>query len=225
MSLPDLEIFTEALGKEPKMNTEKIDACLSHRKYLLNNMFECTPENVERLYCMANLVKDRVAMLHEKGNQLYSQTCQLLSEEKNPHFNDFYIEISICICFNDWHSILDLDDDNSGSDYVKMAEVLSGFYYDKYDHGNLIVDNSMYYDGGFNKDLFAFADDGVKFDEWDEPWFSDKFPELKGLPIVWEFHNLLFHGNYALQDIIRINDVWCEASVVWQHIAGQNIEK
>ena len=88
MTLPDLEIFTEALGKEPKMNCEKIDACLGQRKYLLNNMFECTSENVERLFCVANLVKDRVAMLHEKGNQLYSQICQLWKEGKNPPLSE-----------------------------------------------------------------------------------------------------------------------------------------
>jgi len=222
MDLPDLEIFTEALGKDPKKNSGKINACLRQRKYLLNNMFECTPENVERLFCMANLVKDRVAMLHEKGNQLYSQMCQLWSEGKNPPFNDFYIKISLRICFNNkWNSVLDLEDDKSGSNYVKMAEVLDDFYGDEYDYGNLMTNDCIEYDEGNNKEIFEFADSDGKVDEWDEPWFFDKFPELQGLPIVLEFHDLLFHKNYALQDIIRINDVWSEASVIWQHIAGQ----
>ena len=227
MTLPDLEIFIAALCEDIAVNREKIDASLSHRKYLLDNMFECTLENVERLFCMANLVKNRLTMLHEKGNQLYRQMRQVWNEGKNPPFNDFYVKISLKPSFNDEEtSILHLDDDGSGSDYVKMAEILDDFYYETYDHGNLILDEQIDYDEDKNEERFKFldCDDNGIIDDWGEPWFFDKFPGLRELPIAWEFHNLLFHSNYAIQDIIRMNDVWSEATVCWQHIAGQKEE-
>ena len=225
MTLPDLEIFIAALCEDISVNREKIDSSLMQRKYLLNNMFKCTPENVERLFCMANLVKDRLAMLHEKGNQLHRQMCQVWNEGKNPPFNDFYVKISLTPCFNDEEtSILHLDDDGSGSDYVKMAEILEDFYYETCDHGNLILHDSLHYDEDNNENTFEPINSDGKADDWGESWFFNQFPELRELPIVWEFHNLLFHSNYAMQDIIRMNDVWSEATVCWQHIAGQKEE-
>jgi hypothetical protein len=88
LDLPNLELlievfFIEVLRKKSRNDREKLDACFCQRKCLLENMFECTPENVERLYRMANLIKDRVAMLHDKGNQLYEQMCQQFREGKN----------------------------------------------------------------------------------------------------------------------------------------------
>ena len=224
MTLPELEQFIETLCEDDTVNREKIDACLRRRKIMLNDIFECTPDNVERLFCMANLVKERVAMLHDKGNNLYGQMCKLWSDEKNQPFNDFNVEISLRICFNDEEtSILHLDDDRSGSNYVRMAEILDDFYYDSFNQGNLIMSDTIDYQEGNNEKIFEFLEVDGRIDDWSE-WSSDKFPELQDLPVVWEFHNLLYHGNYALQDIIRVNDVWSEAKVVWQHIAGQKIE-
>ena len=55
MTFPDLEYFIEELSDDMKANRKKIDACLSQRKNVLRNMFDSTPENVERLYCIAIL--------------------------------------------------------------------------------------------------------------------------------------------------------------------------
>ena len=221
MTLPELEQFIETLCKDDS-NREKLNACLYGRKSKLNDMFECTPDNVKRLFCMTNLVKDRMAMLHDKGNKLLWQMNKLWSEEKNKPFTDFYVEISLCICFNDEEtSILHLDDDRTGSNYVRMAEILSDFYFDEHNHGNLIMPDAVHYDEDNNKKTFKFEDIDGKTDDWGESRFFNKFPELRELPIFWEFHYLLFHRNYALQDLIRVNDVWSEAKVVWQHIAGQ----
>ena len=219
MTLPNLEHFIEELSAEMEENHEKIDVCLRQRQYLLTNMFKCTPENVERLFRVANLIKERVEMLHHKGNQLYEQMCKLWKDGENEPFTDFYVELSLQISFNDEEtSILHLDDDKSGSNYVRMAELLDNFYFDTYNQGNLIAMNTI--ETGANE-FFEFFDCDGKVDDWGESWFFDQFPELRGMPIVYELHDLLYHSNYALQDIIRVNDIWSEAKVVWQHIGGQ----
>lgn len=219
MSIPTLEALTEALANDLEVNYEKIEMCLSQRKYLLTNIFTCTENEMEHLYCVATLIKDQTAMLFDKGNRLYEQMYKLWQEGKNEDFTDFYIKLSLSICYNNANSVLHFEDDLSGSDYGKMAKVLDNFYYEKL-FGNLIIGDSMDYDAKISQ--AKFETEKETDDNWGEPWFFEKFPRLKMLPITWEFHNLLFHTNYALQDIIRINDVWSEANVVWQHIARQN---
>ncbi|MDR2971199.1 MAG: leucine-rich repeat domain-containing protein [Bacteroidales bacterium] len=216
MTLPELEQSLETLVSDKNADRDKIDYYLSQRKEKLENMFECTPENVERLHFMANLIKERTTMLYEKGNQLYEQMYKLWKDGQNKPFVDFYIELSLQISFNDETSILHLDDDKTGSNYVRMAEILDDFYFDTYNRSNLILHNRIDFDAEKQK-IFKFVDHDSKTDNWGESDFFDLFPELQKLPIVHEFHNLLFHTHYALQDIIRINDVWSEAKVVWQH--------
>jgi len=231
MTLSELERFIDILCGMPKSggiesmeyNHEKISACLLERKAKLRTIFGCTPENIERLHCVANLIKNRTGMLYKKGNELYRQMWQIWQTNQNEAFNDFYIELSIGIKCNDTHSILNLPDDNSGSDYQFMSEVLDSFYYDRFFIENLITNDTLDYDAKNQEQQFQFCDDDGKIDDWGEPWFFEQFPELSDLPITIEFHNLLFHSHYALQDIIRINDVWSEVKVVWQHIAGQEI--
>lgn len=101
LTLPDLENFIKGLSDEMEVNREKIKACLSHRKYLLRDMFECTPKNVERLHNIANLIKDNAKMLRDKGNQLFAQIQKLWQDGENNPFTDFYIKISLQIVFND----------------------------------------------------------------------------------------------------------------------------
>jgi hypothetical protein len=150
----------------------------------------------------------------------------LWEENKNEPFTDFRIDLSLEISHNCEDSILCLDDDNSGSNYLKMSELLNDFYFSFFRRGNLIYNDRLNYDPEEKIErtfqpfeLCCESEDTINY--WGESWFFDKFPTLQDLPITWEFHNLLFHSNYALQDIIRINDVWSEVNVVWQHIAGQ----
>ena len=184
-----------------------------------HRMFENTAENVEGLRRMALLIKERVAMLHGKGNALCEQMYGAWEKGENKPFTDFYVELSLRICFNDEESVLRLGDDGSGSDYVKMAETLDNFYDERYFPGNLMSDDDRHY--GHEREAFAFTDCDGKVDDWGEPCLFGKIPESewRKFPVVYEFHNLLENTHYALQDIIRVNDVWSEAKVVWQHIA------
>ena len=218
MTLPDLEQFIEGLSDDMEVNRDKMNACFKQRKSLLTEMFECTPTNLERLHCIANLINDHAKMLYDKGNQFFEQTRKLWHSDENEPFTDFYIEISLRIQFNDEQtSILHLDDDKSGSDYVRMAELLNDYYHNDYHHhGSLLIGDTL--EIGANEKFEFFGHTKDRKENWGKSRFFEKFPELRELPITWEFHKLLFHTNYALQDIIRVNDVWSEVKVVRQHI-------
>lgn len=219
LGLSEVERLLVELRDDMRGNHDKIDACLHRRKYLLRDIFENTPENVEGLRRMALLIRERVAMLHAKGNELCEQMYEVWGKGENTPFTDFYVELVLRICFNDEDSVLRLGDDASGSDYVAMAEILSDFYDERYFPGNLMSSSEMHYGG--EREAFAFFDCDGKVDDWGEQCFFGEIPESqwRTFPIVYEFHILLDDTHYALQDIIRINDVWSEAKVVWQHIA------
>ena len=241
MTLPELEQFIKTLCVKSKSeynfihifpdNYEETMACLHVRWSKMKEIFDCTPENIERLHRMAILVKNRTEMLRKKGNQLLRQMYQTWQANENEDFTDFYVELQMTVSYNCEDSILYLPDDNSGSDYHFMSEVLNAFYYEEINSGFLIFDDDIDYDEEKDeqKDFdwlksLRYGDDEEE-NTWGESRFFEKFPELKKLPFTWEFHRLMFHSYYSMQDIMRINDIWSDAKVVWQHIEGQETEQ
>ena len=217
LSLPDLEQLITMLNCYKNDNRSKLKSCFFQRKHLLNDMFEYSPENIERLRRMAVLIKDRTAILHEKGNQLYNQMIQLWSKGSNEPFTDFAIKLSLHVSYNSEDSVLLLEDDGSGSNYVQMADILDLFH-DASTH-NLIYKDRIDYNPERKYQSFQFEDEvGWRFSA---RYDFSKFPELQDTPVYWEFHQLLDHTYYSFQDIIRMNDIWGEVAVIWQQVAGQ----
>jgi len=226
LTIPELEQLIELFGEKTrwrwydKETYHKISHCLAQRKYLLNRQFECSPENLERLRNIANLVEKHADILRKKGNELYKQILQQWQDGKNKPFSDFYVELSLSVSFNDEDtSVLHLDDDHLGSDYVKMSEFMGRFHND-FERNLMMYDKRIDYDSENSDRSFDEDEDTKSFNYTPELWESlgKAFPKLTEIPITWAFHHLIDHTNYALQDIIRINDVWGEAKVCWQHI-------
>lgn len=221
LTIPELEEVIKFLDlpKNREINRDKMERCLGQRKRLLTKQFECSPENLERMRNVANLVKKHTEILRKKGNELYAQMLKIWQEKKNEPFSDFYVKLSLCVPFNDEDSILHLPDDNSGSDYIKMAEILDNFH-NRFERNLTMCNNSIHYNSEKLEQSFDMDDDMKSHNNCPLLWegLGRKFPELQKIPITWEFHHLIDHTEYALQDIIRINDVWGEVNVCWQHI-------
>ena len=64
-------------------NHEKIDCWLGKRKYKLNNIFECTPENIEQLHRVDKILKSKTTkkqcvfsiFLTHTTNIIYWENC------------------------------------------------------------------------------------------------------------------------------------------------------
>jgi hypothetical protein len=238
LTIPELEEliieFYQVLNKYHYYYLLKKDIlireCLSMRKSKLDALFECTPKNIERLCRVDKMIKDRSAVLYKKGNKLYEQMHRIFQKGESKPFSDFNIELSLTVSYNDEHSILRLPDDHSGSNYEKMAEILDDFSVQNSFQKNLICFScSVSYD--CDKKDFALVEKFPLSDIIDSEsalwWegYGRAFPELDKVPIGYQLHHLFSHAcGYSLQDIMRINDVWGEVNVVWQHIAGQTWE-
>jgi len=230
LTIPELEQlieqFDKIIRKSDRETKYRMRYCLSRRIGLLTQQFECSPENLERLQNVANLVKTHADILRKKGNELYKRTLQELQDGNHEPFRDFYVELSLNVHFNGEQSVLNLPDDNTSSDYIKMSEILDRF--DNHPERNLFLGGERIdYDPEILEKSLDLDDDMESHNGNPYLWegFGRKFPELQRIPITWEFHQLLDHTNYALQDIIRINDVWGEVKVCWQHITSNSGKK
>ena len=235
LTIPELEqlikLFDKQIRRSDHEARHKIGACFGQRQYLLNERFDCSPENLEHLRNVANLIKKNTEILRKKGDELYAQMSKIWHEKKNEPFSDFYVKLSLRIHFNcEEDSILHLPDDNSGSDYVKMSEFLDDYHCDR--ANNLIFWNDLHYDPENNTEQKSFLGDilanayDLDYDGKDNhllwEYLGRRHPKLLDIKITQEFHHLIDHTKYALQDIIRINDVWGDVKVAWQHITRQD---
>jgi hypothetical protein len=219
LTIPELEQLAHEFGTYDltKENWRRLKFVLEQRKYLLSQMFECTSENLKLMQNAANLIKKHTEILNEKGDELYAQMSKIFQDRKHEPFSDFEVDLSLTVSFNDEHSVLHLPDDHSGSDYIKMADFLSSLHY----NGRYISDNLMTF-SNYCPERKEYIDRKTEFGNdilWE--YYGRTHPKLLEVQITDEFHNLFDHTLYALQDIIRINDVWSEAKVRWQLIEGQ----
>jgi MoaA/NifB/PqqE/SkfB family radical SAM enzyme len=239
MSIPELEEFIEEFCRYGgyynyrQDSFEKLENCLKRRKTLLNEMIECTPENLKRIRAVIKYFDKEKKILVEKGKQLHTQMQQHFLQKEDDIFSNFYIKLLMTVSGNSDHedSILHLPDDHSHSNYLKMAECLSKFYYKKYNerHSFELFEAVLHY----KVDIFnQIWDDEMDYKRnkdthcWSYSCYGDKFPELWKLPVDGSFHDLFgssrYSSLYAFQDIIRINEVWSEAKIVQQRATGQN---
>lgn len=221
MTLSDLEDFIIGLSENRKCNNEKIGVCLMHRQYLLRDKFECTAENVARFGEVMLLLKERSKMLFANTQKLYVKMHRQWQEESESDFTDFAIEAILKIGFTRQEDVLELID-NTESRYAQMAEIIYDYYDDNW--GGDLMEMRMDYDStktveefedknfNGNIDYQSDFDDG----DWGEGWFLKRFPELSKVPITHAAHRLLFHSNYALQDIIRANAWSSEIKITYQ---------
>ena len=182
---------------------EAIGKLLNDRCGLLNRMLIGTTNELE------HLKKVNQHFLDLRIN-LQCRILELSWVEKSLWFDDDrVIEGTIHLPYNDETSVLKLEEDSLyGSDFDMMLCVLE-YYYDAIGRGNV----------GSDVDLSSLhrPDDGVTMDR--RP-FSDKM--FEGLPLISEaLHDLCWHKDYSIPDVIRLNDFWAEAKLVAQSITTQ----
>ena len=219
MSLPELENRIKILHKEFQRSRaykdDKLDACLSVRKHLINSNFVFTPEAINGIERINRILMESTAKVLKRTNLLCKQMTDLKASGDD-FLDSFYIEGTVSVRFNSEESLLlpILDENNGQSDYVTMSEVLetsAGFYE--------------------NLRTFSFDEGGELFSTEDEQIFvGDRMlennynieelsePALSGIEyFCYASHVLFVHTNYSFSDIIRINDVWNEVTVRYQN--------
>ncbi len=225
LSLPELEIKINKLyikfQKSHDYKNERLDACLSQRKYLINQNFKFTPEVVNHIERVNRILTENRAKVLTRCGQLYRQMLQLKSQG-DEFLDDFDIEGTVAINFHGEESVLTLDqDENNGqSDYIAMADVL--------DFTQTVFESVTSFSFSSYSDATDFMasdkklnliDFGLEYN-WNDELLSA--PELSSIPyFCYASHVLFVDLNYSLSDIIRFNDFCNEVKVSYQN----NVEK
>jgi len=219
LSLPELELMIKDLylkfQKSKAYRDDRLNACLSQRKYLINRDFIFTPEAVNHIERVNSILTKSTAKVLKRTEYLYRQMVQLKAKGDD-FLDDFNVEGTVAVGYNGEESILtfDKDENNGQSDYQAMADVLdftnNAFEYLRTfsisDGGNLFP--------GETEDKFII-DETMELN-WNIELLSA--PELSSIEyFCYASHILFVDSRYSLSDIIRINDFWNEVKVTHQN--------
>ena len=219
MTLPELENRIKTLHKEFQRSRaykdDKLDACLSVRKHLINSNFVFTPEAINGIERINRILMESTVKVLKRTNLLCKQMTELKAREDD-FLDSFYIEGTVSVKFNSEKSLLlPVHDENNGqSDYVAMAEVLEDA-----NHSYKNLHEFSFDEGG---ELFStegedvFVGDERMENNYNIEELSE--PALSGIEyFCYASHVLFVHSNYSFSDSIRINDIWNEVTVRHQN--------
>jgi len=219
LSLPELETRIKTLHKEFQRSNdykdERLIACLSQRRYLIDKDFKFTPEAVRHIERVNRILTESTAKVLRRTVHLYKQMVQLKAQGDD-FLDDFEVEGTVSVMFNNEESILTLEEDenNGQSDYLTMAEVL-----DDTQHAFEHLRTFTFFDGD-NVNCSA-TDEELETDNTLEVNWNIELLDATELSDIEYFcyasHILFVESNYSISDAIRINDVWNEVKVIHQN--------
>ena len=201
----------DIIGLDPenvrKLNEKEKDELkdlLGKRMWILNNMFEYTPVNLERVKKVNDYLKNLSAKLYDRVNAMALKAMIICYD---PTFDDdFEIKGCLMYSYNDKTSVLTLDDDEYyGSDFNFMINAIDSIYF-KWD--------DRYYE------ILTVYPNGTNLDNeyrWNEPPLSN--PEIE---ICYAVHEIVCHRFFSIPDLVRLNDFWAEVKFVEQSITNQD---
>jgi len=200
MTLTELESYIQKLYKDQEVNREKLEACLNQRGCILNQAFEWTSENKEKLLRL----NQKLIECWEKVDAEAKQTLKILNERINQpddFLQDFNMEARVCS--------LIYKPDESGEFYEAedcIEEVLNDFVNNSY------VVNVKSYFAKDSDDHILYLDRNQNWN--DDRWFKGEFDDVY---ISQAIHDLYDHSCLSFPDILKINRLWAELTVVHQH--------
>lgn len=220
LELESLAIQIDEYKSDKYYKNLLLDIVLKKRRWLLNREFNANEINTKHFMRVISLFKEQESLLREKANELYADLWEKWKNRKNDNFIDFYIEISLLPHYNGKKSILDLKNEQTVSNYEKMSEILDNVSpLESIFSIRVDFDKKQFYENPFTNSKKRTLEYPLYFEE---PRLEEQLYQLKDVSVTWSFHCLLDHTHYAVQDIIRINDIWSEIKVGYQDIFDQN---
>lgn len=223
--------LSNSISKWDEQRRERIRQQLERRRNLLNEMFLCTAEEVEDFKKTNDRLYTLTRKMHEKALGLYRA---ILQAGYDPEFDDdIMVEGTLRYVFNDvWSSVILTEKERRNmygkplnpyeSEFPAMLEILSDYYesgaspecafcHTSYDlHHKPEMDAKEF-------GLENFLDDG---ESWAEGPLRRK--ELEDICICHAVHDLCDHKMYAIPDLLRMNDFWCEVKITHQLLSDRD---
>ena len=221
--IQDMGPYFPPIYKWGQHKKEVLKILLRKRCNLLNEMFECRPEELERFKKVNDLLNDLTKKMHNKALSLYRS---ILAQGYDPEFDDdIMVEGTLRYVFNDkCDSVIQEDvlPNIYGSDFETMMNILYDLYTDADENDCASCWTS--YDLQHRSNMPAedlrlddFLDDG---DTWDEVPLD--LPEFKDICICHAVHDLCCHKSFSIPDLIRMDDFWIDIKITHQHLVDQD---
>lgn len=187
---------------------EQVEELLSGRCALINRMWNPTDEAMEHFRRVNDQLLERTEEMHARVATLWKN----IGAVSNPAFDDdVTVEAVLKVCCYNPDSILRLSDDEYyGSNFGLMACVFTDVY-DEFEYNN--IEYSMDGKDGLN--------DGTT---WDEPPFRGR-PEFDDIVICHAVHDLCNHKSFTIPDLIRINRIQVDTTIVLESTFDNNGNK
>ncbi|GHV11534.1 hypothetical protein FACS1894162_7070 [Bacteroidia bacterium] len=198
-SIEDLE--RKAYNAMRTEDEDELEAALSVRQWKLNEVFEWTPENKEKLLHLNTKLIECFEKLKAEAT-IHLKTLEHRRKDANDAFlQDFEIEAKVM-------PYIFAKDEVLGNTYEfdsPIAEVLNA---DWNDYVNLQFSISNMDD--LNRILYLNREQNWNIDHWFKGQFDEHF-------ISQAIHDLYDHTNWSFQDILKINYLWANVTVDYQH--------
>lgn len=205
MSCDELELDIKKLYKTYTKNKSesvrlRIKNQLKQRKRLINERIIFTPDIVNYIMKVNQLLTDKTMLIIKKAVELNQQMEEVKKAGDN-FLEDYEVEYSIKIEY-DGENLRNIEAHQNyiQSDYYAIADIL-------YD-----LDLSG---------METYVIDSSQLENWNHE-FPLSVPELSDIKFCYASHELFCHGHYSILDIIRINLFWTEVYVRWQNFGRIN---
>lgn len=200
----DVEEYNE--WSESEHNRNDVETLLKRRCELLNEAFQLTAENLERLRQVNSHLTDMTKRAYDRISDVDYFVDNYMMEYEN---EERELESRVRFIYQGDNSVFKLDDDDYfGSNFTLMIKALTELYDAK---GQ---ENIIYAHIGKN-----VLDDGESWLE--EPFFKWK-DWLHDIIICYAVHDLTSHKAYSVPDLIRLDSFLCDTSITFQSITRQN---
>ena len=216
------EFFTLTQLSEKKIN--RVYELIGDRKWLLDQMFVGTPEEVARMKAVNERLLELTSLMYRRSAALYRKvlTCSYDADFDD----DVMVEGILKYSYNEESSLLPMSNDAFyGSDFCRMMQVIDGLYgYDIVVELEEIKSTLCKNFDPHDQPEMSDAELGFK-DELDDgtAWAEGALwhPAFKNICLCHAVHDICTHKNYSIPDLLRMNDFWCEVKVTHQHIVDQ----
>ncbi len=205
-----------------KETKDKLKGLLARRCELMNQMFECTPEDVEAFKQVNDRLNGLTKKMHDKAVSIY---IAVLKQGYDPDFDDdISVEGTLRYVFNDEESVFKSIEERRfevfnayDSDFTAMLDILFDLYEDgcepecDFCHVSYTLDHKL----GMPASEFGlddFMDDGQS---WNEAPLNR--PEFNDICICHAVHDFCCRKSYSIPDLLRMNDFWIDIKITHQH--------
>jgi len=173
---------------------------LQVRQHKLNEEFVFTPEHIEKILWIDQEIKKCVHTLQKEGEKMVKEL-DLLTKKKNSFFNDYeilaVIDPKILIWKEESQSLCEPDEEDGIIDVIDNYHHETNFRLEFNPHH---AEHSCYF-SDFNWNILIGA----------------KNNEFANYHIGYGIHELYDHSLWSLQEIVKINAIWCDLKVEYQH--------